>query len=174
MLKLFSIRRTRSFHSWLAFIVVVLVVIFSFWSLRQILYAAWTLASLLFTWDQGSSDFIISESADAFDITFESYSLRQTTAATGYEDRIPSVLHHIVLGHADTVTEKWDVARQSCLDLHPGWETHLWTDETADSFVAEKFPDLKQMWDGYPFQIQRVDALRHMVLYEYGGEYVPY
>lgn len=174
MLTLSYPRGTRSFHSRPAFLAVVLIVVFCLWSFRQTIYAAWTLASLFFAWDQGSSTFIISQAADGFDVTFESYGPLQTTAGGGYEDRIPGVLHHIMLGTAGTAKEKWNQARQSCLDLHPGWETYLWTDETADSFVAEKFPELKRMWDNYPFQIQRIDALRHMVLYEYGGECLPH
>jgi hypothetical protein len=63
----------------------------------------------------------------------------------------------------------WNDARQHCLDLHPGWEYKLWTDETAAQFVREKYPHLEAMWQGYGTRIQRIDALRYLVLLEYGG-----
>ncbi|CAK7240406.1 MAG: hypothetical protein STHCBS139747_001845 [Sporothrix thermara] len=77
-------------------------------------------------------------------------------------------MHHVVLGSRPALPA-WSESRQTCLDFHQGWETHYWTDETASAFVADKFPELKATWDSYPFLIQKVDALRYMVLYEYGG-----
>ncbi|TPX18637.1 uncharacterized protein E0L32_002494 [Thyridium curvatum] len=153
------------------FLVGLLLALLLLFSVRHTLYTAWTLAALPLTWGRGASSFVISREADAFDVTFESYDAAQTTAGKGFEDRVPAILHHVMLGHAPGAgtEDKWKATRQSCLDLHPGWEHHLWTDETASAFVADKFPHLKPMWDSYPFPIQRVDALRHMVLYEYGG-----
>lgn len=141
-------------------------------SVRKTLYTAWTLAVLPLTWSRGASSFVISQEADKFDVTFESYDKAQTNAGQGLEDRVPPILHHVMLGHAPGagVEDKWKKARQSCLDMHPGWEAHLWTDDKAAAFVADRFPHLKAMWDSYPFPIQRIDALRHMILYEYGGE----
>jgi hypothetical protein len=47
----------------------------------------------------------------------------------------------------------------------------LWTDENAGAFIAEKFPSFKPIWDGYRFPIERIDALRYLLLYEFGGEF---
>ncbi|RQM05923.1 hypothetical protein DH86_00002585 [Scytalidium sp. 3C] len=90
------------------------------------------------------------------------------SAGPEYSDLIPPILHHIALGQ-DVTNSSWTEARNACLELHPSWESHLWTDEKASKFVAEKYPHLKPMWDGYKYPIQRVDALRYMVLQEYGG-----
>ncbi|CAK7217685.1 hypothetical protein SBRCBS47491_003254 [Sporothrix bragantina] len=135
---------------------------------RHILYTAWTLAYLPFAWSNDASTFVISPELDNFDITFADYNASQTTAGLGYTDRVPAVMHHVVLGSRPPLPA-WGETRQSCLDFHEGWETHYWTDETAAQFVAEKFPEVKPTWDSYPFLIQKVDALRYMVLYEYGG-----
>ncbi|OAA62772.1 glycosyltransferase family 32 protein [Niveomyces insectorum RCEF 264] len=141
---------------------------------RRTLYTAWTLAALPFTWGRGAEQFVLSQDVDGFDVTFARYNVTQTSSTSdgyGFRDRVPPILHHVLLGAArgDGEGGRWTEARQSCLDLHPGWEAHLWTDETAGAFVAENFPELKAMWDGYPYLIQRVDALRHMLLYAYGG-----
>jgi mannosyltransferase OCH1-like enzyme len=45
----------------------------------------------------------------------------------------------------------------------------LWTDENAENFVAQNFPDQLPLWKGYRYPVERVDALRYMVLYYYGG-----
>ncbi|KAG9254523.1 putative glycosyl transferase [Emericellopsis atlantica] len=142
-----------------------LLVLYKF---RGAVHTAWTLISLPLYWPNGSSEFIISQESDGFDVTFANYSSFQTTAGKGVIDNVPAILHHIMLG-SRAPESTWNTARQSCLDWHPGFDYHLWTDENAATFVAEKFPDLKAMWDAYRLPIQRVDALRYMILHEYGG-----
>lgn len=142
------------------------------WYFRAILYTASTLLLLPFGWSRGSSEFIISQGTDGFDLSFANYGILDASAGMNYIDRVPPVLHHILLGSVP-LNNTWKEARQSCLDFHPGWEAHLWTDEDAEQFVTEKFPDFKGTWDGYRFLIQKVDALRYLVLYEYGGKHLP-
>ena len=124
-------------------------------------------------WHHHESEFLLSAENDNFDVTFANYSQMQTTAGAGYEDKVPAILHHITLGNKRK-SHDWNDAREACLDFHEGWENHLWDDEKADAFVSAKFPHLKQMWDGYRFPVQRVDSLRYMILYEYGGKQLHY
>lgn len=128
-----------------------------------------SITTLPITWRLTSSDFFISQ-RDDFDITFGNYSDHQQSSEPDYPDLIPPILHQISLGHRQP-REKWMEARNACLSYHPNWETHLWTDDDAAKLVEEKFPHLKDMWHGYKYPIQRIDALRYMVLQEYGGEF---
>jgi hypothetical protein len=122
------------------------------------------------TWNLKSSSFLISRQLDGFDLTFANYSATRVTSLPEDPDLVPPILHHIALGHnPESEQADWSTARNNCLAYHPEWEAHLWTDEKASAFVNEKFPLLKEMWDGYKYPIQRVDALRYLVLYEYGG-----
>jgi mannosyltransferase OCH1-like enzyme len=139
------------------------------WFLRHLLYKSWTLAAVPFIWHANASSFILSDTNDAFDITFANYSQDQLSAAP-YENVVPPILHHIALGMDDKDwREDWREAVQSCIDMHRSWKSYIWTDKTAEKFVAEKFPELLDIWKGYRFPVERVDALRYMVLYEYGG-----
>ncbi|KAM0247512.1 hypothetical protein ACHAQJ_009818 [Trichoderma viride] len=136
---------------------------------RHLLYTSWTLAALPAYWPMHRDSFILSKERDDFDITFSNYSINQLSAAP-YEDVVPPILHHIALGkHSTGWRTEWKETVQSCVDMHPGWEANVWTDEKASKFVEEKFPDLKEMWDSYPYPVERIDALRYMLLYEYGG-----
>ncbi|KAK3369432.1 glycosyltransferase family 32 protein [Lasiosphaeria ovina] len=135
---------------------------------RHVLYDSWTLAALPFKWFTYSDRFLLSAEADGFDLTFANYSKHQVSAAP-FEDRVPPVLHHISLGTGAAAHSRWMTVRQDCLDIHPGWEAFLWTDETANTFVRDHYPELKDMWESYPYPIQKIDALRYMVLYHYGG-----
>ncbi|KAH6695183.1 hypothetical protein F5X68DRAFT_257895 [Plectosphaerella plurivora] len=138
------------------------------WVFRDDAYTAWTLVSLPLYWANGAEEFYISKERDNFDLTFANYSKSQTGAGEGLTDHVPPILHHIMLGSRKAAAD-WNAARQTCLDWHPDYEHRLWTDENAVNFVAEKFPDFKPTWDAYRLPIQRVDALRYMILYEYGG-----
>lgn len=146
-------------------IALVLVVLLYF---RHSLQIVLSITTLPITWKLTSSDFFISQRRDDFDITFANYSEHKQNASPEYPDIIPPILHQISLGHKQP-RKKWMEARNACLAYHPDWETHLWTDGNAPKFVEEKFPHLKPMWDGYKYPIQRIDALRYMVLHEYGG-----
>lgn len=137
---------------------------------RTLIYDAWTLASVPLVWWRHSERFLISSQADGFDLSFANYSVDQTSAAP-FEDRVPPILHHVAMGGAGAEHHiaKWQDVRKSCIEMHPGWEVHLWTDELANAFVADHFPELREMWENYRYSIQKIDALRYMILYHYGG-----
>ncbi|KID95344.1 Glycosyltransferase, DXD sugar-binding motif protein, partial [Metarhizium majus ARSEF 297] len=145
------------------------ILIVSMWFGRHLLYTTWTLAALRIFWHDNASDFILSESHDNFDVSFANYSIHQVSAEP-YEDVVPPILHHIALGDNEGRWKgRWGEAVQSCLDIHPGWESHIWTDDKASEFVSEKFPELRELWDNYHYPVERIDALRYMLLYAYGG-----
>ncbi|OAF58768.2 hypothetical protein VC83_06086 [Pseudogymnoascus destructans] len=137
---------------------------------HTLICTTYSLLSLNFNWPRDAPDFLISSNADrdAFDLSFANYSRTQDSAGPLYRDLVPPVLHHIALG-GHKPQGKWIDARNACLELHPGWEAMLWTDENAGDFVRERFPELLNMWEQYGYLIQRIDALRYLVLYEYGG-----
>lgn len=62
----------------------------------------------------------------------------------------------------------WD----RCARLSPTWHVALWTDDANRAFVAKHFPQQLAMYDGYDTFIKRVDAVRYMLLYHYGGVYM--
>jgi mannosyltransferase OCH1-like enzyme len=127
------------------------------------------LAALPARWNNASARSVISQERDHFDITFVAYDINQSTAGAGYADAVPPILHHINLGTKPPRAE-WVAARMNCLKHHEGWQSYLWDDASANMFVQEHYPHLKDMWDNYRYPVQRVDALRYMVLQKYGGE----
>jgi hypothetical protein len=151
------------------YVVLAVVFLLLLW-LRSPIAVALSIFSLPITWNLSSSSFLISRHLDNFDLTFANYPTTRVSSLPENPDVVPPVLHHIALGHNPNAEQAdWSIARNNCLAYHPGWEAHLWTDEKASAFVNEKYPLLKDMWDGYKYPIQRVDALRYLVLYEYGG-----
>src|ERR1700675_3934864 len=48
----------------------------------------------------------------------------------------------------------------------------LWTDASSREFIANTYPWFLDTFDGYPYPIQRADAIRYFVLHYYGGIYL--
>ncbi|KHN96428.1 Glycosyltransferase, DXD sugar-binding motif protein [Metarhizium album ARSEF 1941] len=137
---------------------------------QDVIYQTWALVSLKVHWRANAADFILSAERDDFDVTFSNYTRDQLSAGEPFQDVVPPVLHHIALGtRRQDWRPEWEEALQSCVDLHPGWQTRLWTDDDAAALVEGKFPELMDMWHSYPYPIERIDALRYMILYEMGG-----
>ncbi|KAL1970286.1 hypothetical protein VTN77DRAFT_5446 [Rasamsonia byssochlamydoides] len=126
------------------------------------------LAALPARWKDASAQSLITQERDHFDLSFAAYETNQTTAGDDYPDLVPPILHHINLGPKPPRAE-WVAARLNCLRHHEGWQFFLWDDASANTFIQENFPHLKDMWDNYRYPVQRVDALRYMVLQKYGG-----
>lgn len=60
---------------------------------------------------------------------------------------------------------------QSWKDNHPDWEYKLWTNEQCRQLIGDKFKWFLPTYDNYEFTIQRADAIRYFILYEFGGLY---
>ncbi len=56
--------------------------------------------------------------------------------------------------------------------LNPTFEYELWDDSDNRNFIASEFPWFLQIYDEYPSEIFRVDAVRYFYLYSYGGFYI--
>lgn len=65
----------------------------------------------------------------------------------------------------------WFTCQQSWLTNFPDYEYRMWTDEDLDELIKTKFPWFYETFTGYPNKINRIDAARYFILYEYGGIY---
>lgn len=100
---------------------------------------------------------------------------------------IPKIIHQTFKN--ESIPELWQGPQQSCLDLHPDYEYKLWTDKKSREFIAaeyvetpsrlcdihtdfHRYPWFLETFDGYPYPIQRADAIRYFVLHHFGGIYI--
>ncbi len=70
------------------------------------------------------------------------------------------------------IPEKWSSSPESIEQHMPDWSLVLMTDEDNRKFVEIHFPDFLDTYDGFPYAIQRADAIRYMWLYVHGGIYM--
>lgn len=60
---------------------------------------------------------------------------------------------------------------KSMQEKNPNWKYYFWTDSSARKLVVERYPQFLEMYDGYISPINRADAIRYIILYEFGGFY---
>ncbi|KAI8926879.1 nucleotide-diphospho-sugar transferase [Entophlyctis helioformis] len=85
---------------------------------------------------------------------------------------IPRIIHQT--WKTAEIPKQWARPYGACRYVHRSaeWTHVLWTDEAARNFIAEKHPAFLPTFDSYPHPIQRVDAVRYFILYEFGGVYM--
>ena len=81
---------------------------------------------------------------------------------------VPRIIHQTWRSRT-VAPEKGDP--ESWKRLNPDWEYRFWTDEDLRAFMAEEFPHLIDLFDGYSLPVQRADLARYCILYRIGGLY---
>ncbi|OBT81592.1 hypothetical protein VE02_10047, partial [Pseudogymnoascus sp. 03VT05] len=90
--------------------------------------------------------------------------------ATITTTKIPRIIHQT---YKTTETpSQWAEAQNSCRSLNPSYQYFLWTDLSARDLIRTKYGWFLPTYDSYPYAIQRADALRYFVLWQYGGIYI--
>ncbi|EPX73857.1 mannosyltransferase complex subunit [Schizosaccharomyces octosporus yFS286] len=93
--------------------------------------------------------------------------------STASQSRIPKIIHQI--WKDENIPEKWSGSVSSCRAQHPeedGWTINLWTDEKVLSFMETHYSWFMPIYNSYPYDIQRFDAVRYFIVYHYGGIYI--
>lgn len=85
-------------------------------------------------------------------------------------NRIQKIIHQTWKG--TDIPDHYVEWMKSWIKNHPDWTYMFWTDATARGLISDKYPELLPTYDGYLENIRRADALRYVILYEYGGIYV--
>jgi mannosyltransferase OCH1-like enzyme len=84
-----------------------------------------------------------------------------------YKDltQIPKIIHQ-TWKSKDNIPHQFQIWSDTCKILHPKWEYRLWDDSDNLQFVQDHFDWFLETYNGFPFDISRVDAIRYMVLYK--------
>lgn len=102
-------------------------------------------------------------------IDFVDFSIVSTLNKT--HSNVPAIIHQ-TWRDADSIPMSWQQASNSCRSLHSNYEYRFWTDKDARDLIEREFPCLLSVFDAYPYDIQRADVIRLIVLYVYGGIYL--
>jgi mannosyltransferase OCH1-like enzyme len=81
----------------------------------------------------------------------------------------PKIIHQT--WKTTNIPKKWKISQKQWKKLHPTWEYRFWTDKDLENFIKDKHPEFLDIWKTYPYQIQKVDAVRYFILNDFGGIY---
>lgn len=87
---------------------------------------------------------------------------------------IPRIIHQVWEGKNEPLPELFSRFADTWKENNPDWQYEFWDNERMDAFVRENYPDLVPAYFDYPYDAQRWNAIRYLIINVYGGVYVDF
>ena len=87
--------------------------------------------------------------------------------------KIPRIIHQIYEDPAGPSPDMLQMA-ETWKKKMPDWEYRFWDKQRMNDFMETVCPDFLFYYNSYPFDVQRWDAIRYLILYHIGGLYVDF
>lgn len=85
---------------------------------------------------------------------------------------IPHIIHITCKNANFNVIEKYTIEKWKSMYQQPAYEIKIWTDLDNVQFINDFFPHYKSIIDNFSFIIEKIDFIRLLYLYHFGGIYV--
>ncbi len=87
---------------------------------------------------------------------------------------IPKIIHQTYISIDKLKLDKpeWDTLSQECKEINSEFQYMFWNDDDIDKFVSDNFNWFLPTFNSFQYKIQKIDAVRYMILYTYGGLYL--
>lgn len=87
---------------------------------------------------------------------------------------IPKIIHQIWYGNEESLPKHFRMFGETWKEHHPGWDYEFWDDDRINNFIHVYYPHYLDVFNSFQYNIQRVDAIRYLILYKIGGMYVDF
>jgi mannosyltransferase OCH1-like enzyme len=87
---------------------------------------------------------------------------------------IPKIIHQIWSDKYQPLPSFFASLSETWKKEHPDWKYIFWNETMINSFVDMVYPGLSKFYRSLPYDIQRWDAVRYLILYKMGGMYVDF
>ncbi len=88
--------------------------------------------------------------------------------------KTPLIIHQIWSGIAEPLPKKFEILSKTWKYDYPDWRYEFWDNNRMNSFVRESFPQYWKNYKQFPYNIQKWDAIRYLILKKIGGMYVDF
>ncbi len=84
--------------------------------------------------------------------------------------KIPKIIHQIYFdmagppAHLSSISQSWK-------EKQPEWEYRFWNKQAVEQFLESDFQEYRPLYDSFPYDVQRWDFVRYLILYRLGGLY---
>ena len=89
-------------------------------------------------------------------------------------NKIPQIIHQIWSDISMPLPQDFKLLSETWKEQYPGWEYIFWDEDKMNSFVQDFYPSYWKIYSQFPYDMQRWDAIRYLILYKMGGMYVDF
>jgi mannosyltransferase OCH1-like enzyme len=87
---------------------------------------------------------------------------------------IPKIIHQIWSGLDGALPNHFSILGDTWKRDYPDWKYELWDNERIERFIRDFYPQYYELYHKFPYNIQRWDIIRYLILYQTGGMYVDF
>ena len=88
--------------------------------------------------------------------------------------KIPKIIHQIWWEIDSPLPKQFRKFGDTWKDNHPDWKYEFWDQERSENFIADFYPQYINKFQSFQYNIQRIDAIRYLILDKIGGMYVDF
>ena len=88
--------------------------------------------------------------------------------------KIPKIIHQIWSGVTEPLPEYFKELGETWKEHYPDWEYMFWDNDKMNAFVQEHYPQYWDIYSRFPYNVQRWDAIRYLILDKIGGMYADF
>lgn len=86
----------------------------------------------------------------------------------------PRIIHQIWSGIDEPLPKRFESLGKTWKYDYPTWTYEFWDNKRMNAFVEQRYPQYWVNYCKFPYDIQRWDAIRYLILKEMGGMYVDF
>jgi mannosyltransferase OCH1-like enzyme len=88
--------------------------------------------------------------------------------------KIPKIIHQIWSGVSEPLPERDKLLGETWKEHYPDWEYMFWDNNKMNEFIEAYYPQYVDIYNRFPYNVQRWDAIRYLILDKIGGMYVDF
>lgn len=88
--------------------------------------------------------------------------------------KIPKIIHQIWSGKYNPLPKHFRMMGETWKEHHPDWDYQFWDEERMNRFIHDYYPQYWDIYLSFPYDVQRWDAIRYLILDRIGGMYVDF
>ena len=87
-------------------------------------------------------------------------------------EEIPKIIHQVWSEIHEPLPDYYLLLTETWKEQYPEWRYEFWNEERMNHYVETHYPEYWDAYNRYPYNAQRWDAIRYLVLNKMGGMYV--
>ena len=89
-------------------------------------------------------------------------------------NRIPKIIHQVWSGIDEPLPKHFEKLGESWKSDYPEWEYIVWDNQKMNDFILSNYPEYWESYQAFPYNVQRWDVIRYLILDKIGGMYVDF